>query len=96
MRWVKFIGVACIVLCLFAGGIAFDIFVVQKFTHKNVVEATQNNHIEISQSIETSKDIKPDLLQMELSIVESKILKNTPTLTESQSHYIPLSLQKTL
>ncbi|EMZ41111.1 hypothetical protein C826_00121 [Helicobacter bilis WiWa] len=48
MRWVKFISVACIVLCLFAGGIAFDIFVVQKFTHKNVVEATQNNHIEIS------------------------------------------------
>lgn len=92
MRWVKFIGVACIVLCLFAGGIAFDIFVVQKFTHKNVVEATQNNHIEISQSIETSKDIKPDLLQMELSIVESKILKNTPTLTESQREHITKKL----
>ncbi len=92
MRWVKFIGIACIVLCLFAGGIAFDIFVVQKFTHKNVIETTQDNHMEVSQTIATSKDIKPDLLQMDMSIIESKTLRDTSTLTESQREHITKKL----
>lgn len=92
MRWIKFIGITCIVLCLFAGGTAFDIFVVQKFAYKDIVESNQSNQIEISQSVETSQNVKPDLLQMEISIVESKILGATSALTESQREHITKKL----
>ncbi len=88
MRWLKFIGIASIVLCLFAGGIVFDIFVVQYFTHKKTLESAQNNQTQITQDIQVTQAIKPDLVQMEMSVTESNMLYNTPTLAEKQRESI--------
>lgn len=91
MRWVKLTSIVCIVLCLFAGGIAFDIFIVQKFTYKNTLESRQDNQIEILQSIEISRDIKPDLLQTNIGIVGGRTLENS-SLTDSNRELITKKL----
>lgn len=88
MQWLKIIGVAVVVLCLFLGGIVFDIFVVQHFTNKNVAESRQIEQTEITQNIDITNNVKPDLLKMSIGITSSNKLFTTTSLTESQREYI--------
>lgn len=98
MQWVKIIVTAVVVLCLFAGGIAFDIFVVQKFTNKNtiVAESKQEEQTEITQNIEASTKVKPSLLKMHIGITSSNMLFNTQSLTEAQRDGITKQLDSIL
>lgn len=96
MQWVKIIGTAVIVLCLFIGGIAFDIFVVQHFTNKNIVESKQSNQTEITQNIEVTNKVKSNLLKMSVGITPSNKLFTTPSLTEEQRENIIQQLNSIL
>lgn len=101
MQWFKIISVAIVALCLFAGGIAFDIFVVQNFTNKsiadkNITESNRSKQLEITQNIEVTNKIKPNLLKMSIGITSSNTLSTTSSLTEVQREHITKQLNAIL
>lgn len=94
MQWLRFFGIAVVVLGLFAGGIAFDIFVVQHFTKEGKAEvvAATKKPIQINQDFQVKQEVKPSILQMSLEIMDANALSITPTLTEQQRNQITQKL----
>ncbi len=94
MRWVKFIGAFVILLLLFVGGIVFDIFVIQKFSHKDnfINNLTNKDDLKIEQNIYVSKDIESSLIKTSLNILESNTLHNLQSISPIQRDNITQTL----
>ncbi len=96
MRWVKIISIGVLFLCLFVGGIAFDIFVVQKFSHRGdsvmLANNAMNDNLKLEQNIHVSKMLEPTMLKTSLEIVESNVLSNLQEIATNQRDNITKTL----
>lgn len=77
MAWVKNISIALLTIMLFAGGIVFYIFVIEKWRNKGVLNTSNLN---INQLIELKKSIKPSTFQVQIEIVGSNKLNDMESL----------------
>lgn len=78
MFWVKSIALSLFVLCLFVGGVVFDIFVIKKYAKDS------SDDISVTQSISVSAMVAPSVYNASISIVGNDKLKALSELSDSQ------------
>lgn len=81
MGWVKGISISIIVLCLFIGGILFDIFVIKKYFNKDFGDSKD---MLISQSVSIKKKIKPTTFSVRLDISGNDKLRALSSLDSTE------------
>lgn len=85
MNWLKTSSIVIIVLCLFIGGIIFDIVVIKKFTNTiNNSNGDSSDSLTISQNIEAYKVATPTSFHVPIHIVSTQKLRDLTTLDSNQ------------
>ncbi|MWV63031.1 hypothetical protein DCO58_01015 [Helicobacter saguini] len=85
MAWVKNICIMLIALTLFAGGILFYIFVIEKWNGKDVVKTDEMN---ITQNISIKKSVMPSTFQGNIEIVGTNKLRELDNIDSKQKNRI--------
>ncbi|RDU61457.1 hypothetical protein [Helicobacter sp. MIT 14-3879] len=97
MKWIKYISLSIVVLALFAGGIAFDIFVIKKFSKQATISPNSPSVATIiTQDLSAMSKNTPQNFHAYPIIKESIALRNAESLGNEDRLMITQSFNETI